>query len=71
MKDVQSSDTEFCAATDAPSFPEQLLVFGLRVNPGLSSEMTEKTPKEVNPASKEEWRLENYFFPSPPTTVTI
>lgn len=62
MKDVQSSDTAGWAATDVPSFPEQQLVFGLRVNLGLCSEITEKTPKEVNPASKEEWGPENRFL---------
>lgn len=67
---MQSSDTDCWAATDAPSFPEQHLVLGLRVNLELSSEMTEETPKEVNPASKEEWGLENCFLPSHPTAVT-
>lgn len=43
---MQRSDTDCWAATDIPSFPEQQLVFGLRVNLGLSSEMTEKIPKE-------------------------
>lgn len=61
MKDVQRSDTVGLPLT-VPSLPEQKLEFGLRVNLGLSSEMTEKTPKEVNPASKEEWGPENCFF---------
>lgn len=59
---MQRSDTDSWAATAVPSFLEQQLVFGLRVNLGLSSEMTEKTPKEVNPASEEEWGPENFFF---------
>lgn len=62
MKDVQRSDTDCWATTDIPSFQEQQLVVALRVNLVCSSEMTEKTPKEGNPASKEELGPDNCFF---------